>query len=154
MRPSRLLLAGLPALCLCSLARAVDAQANRPQVPAADSGVYAKTPEALRPYSQFDEPYKTFFLTELEYPGYGRHIPPPEHVSTVKIGFIGPIVGSVSESVGGPGDVTLRVNERQARWDGYAASYLAPIGIKMLQGARLAVAQTLSGEASWGGNCP
>ena len=141
MRLSCLLLAGLPALCLCSLGRAADAQADRPQVPAADSGVYAKTPEALRPYSQFDDPYKTFFLAELEYPGYGRRIPEPEHVSTVKIGFIGPIIGSVSESIGGPGNVTLRVNERQTRWDGYTASYLAPIGIKMLQGARLAVTQ-------------
>jgi ABC-type branched-subunit amino acid transport system substrate-binding protein len=109
--------------------------------PAADTGVYARTPQELRPYSRFENPYKTFFLTELEYPGYGRHIPEPDDVATVKIGFVGPIIGSVSESLGGPEDVILRVNERQTRWDGYTASHLAPIGIKMLQGAQMAVAQ-------------
>jgi ABC-type branched-subunit amino acid transport system substrate-binding protein len=116
-------------------------QAGPPPTQRADTGVYAKTPTALRPYSRFDNPYKRFFLTELEYPGYGRHIPEPEHVESVKIGFVGPIIGSVSEAVGGPGEVTLRVNERQTRWDGYNASHLAPIGIRMLQGAQLAVAQ-------------
>jgi len=145
MKPSRIVLGGLAALGLCAAAGTAEAQADRPQVPAADSGVYAKTPSALRPYARFEDPYKTFFLTELEYPGYGRHIPEPDHVETVKIGFVGPIVGSVSESVGGPGDVTLRVNERQTRWDGYSASHLAPIGIKMLQGAQLAVAQANAG---------
>jgi ABC-type branched-subunit amino acid transport system substrate-binding protein len=123
MRPSRIVLGGLAALGLCAIARTAEAQADRPQVPAADSGVYAKTPLALRPYARFEDPYKTFFLTELEYPGYGRHIPEPDHVETVKIGFVGPM------------------NERQTRWDGYAASYLAPIGIRMLQGAQLAVTQ-------------
>jgi ABC-type branched-subunit amino acid transport system substrate-binding protein len=141
MRPSRIALGGLAVISLCAVAQAAEAQADRPPVPAADTGVYAKTPSALRPYSRFEDPYKTFFLTELEYPGYGRHIPEPDHVETVKIGFVGPILGSVSESIGGPYDVTLRVNERQTRWDGYAASHLAPIGIKMLKGAQLAVAQ-------------
>lgn len=139
MRSRHVLLGG--AALLCAFAQAAVAQADRPQVPAADTGVYAHTPEELRPYGRFVEPYKRFFLKELEYPGYGRHIPEPEHLETVKIGFVGPIIGSVSESVGGPGEVTLRVNERQTRWDGYTASYLAPIGIKMLQGAQLAVRQ-------------
>lgn len=102
---------------------------------------YAKTPEEYRPYSRFENPYKMFFMNELEYPGYGRHIPEPENVETVKIGFIGPIIRSVSESVGGPEDVPIRVNQRQVRWDGYSASHLAPIGIKMLQGALLALEQ-------------
>jgi branched-chain amino acid transport system substrate-binding protein len=141
MRPTRVLLTGMAALWLCACARAVQTQASQPQTPPADTGVYAKTPPALRPYSRFANPYYRFFLKELEYPGYGRHIPEPEHVESVKIGFVGPIIGSVSESVGGPEDVVMRVSEGQSTWDGYSASYLAPIGIKMLQGARLAVAQ-------------
>jgi branched-chain amino acid transport system substrate-binding protein len=102
---------------------------------------YGLIPEEYRPFSHFEDPYKEFFLTVLEYPGYGRNIPEPEFVETVKIGFIGPIMRSVSESYGGPGEVTLRVNQRQVRWDGYGASHLAPLGIKMLQGAQLAVVQ-------------
>ncbi len=106
-----------------------------------DTAAYGKTPPEYRPYYRFESPYKRFFVDELEYPGYGRHIPEPERVETVKIGFIGPIIGNVSESVGGPNDVTLRVNQRQIRWDGYRASHLAPLGIKMMRGARLAVEQ-------------
>lgn len=128
-------------LWLCSCGPATRTQAGQPQAQAADTTVYANTPPALRPYSRFENPYYRFFLKELEYPGYGRHIPEPEHVETVKIGFIGPIIGSTTESIGGPGDIPLRVNERQTRWDGYNVSYLAPLGIKMLQGAQLAVRQ-------------
>ncbi len=141
MKPGRVLLAGTLALCLCAMPRITVAQAGQQKTPPADTGTYAKTPPALTPYSRFENPYKRFFLTELVYPGYGRHIPEPEHVETVKIGFLGPIIGSVSESVGGPEDLTLRVSEGQATWDGYTASLLAPLGIKMLQGAQLAVAQ-------------
>lgn len=153
MRPDRVLLAGFAVLCSCSVTRAAPPQTGQPQAQLADTGVYANTPPALRPYSRFDNPYKRFFLTELEYPGYGRHIPEPEHVESVKIGFVGPIIGSVSESVGGPREVVLRVNERQTRWDGYNASHLAHMGIKMLQGARLAVAQA-NAQGGYRGRIP
>lgn len=143
----------LCALSVVAFTPSAHAQADRPPVPAADTGVYAKTPPALRPYGQFDDPYKTFFLTELEYTGYGRHIPEPDHVATVKIGFVGPIVGSVAEGIGGPRDLPMRVNERQTRWDGYAASYLAPIGIKMLQGAQLALAEA-NARGGYRGHAP
>jgi len=141
MRLGRVLLAGCAALCVCACARTVQTEAGRPQTPAADTGLYAGTPPELSPYSRFDTPYTRFFRKELEYAGYGRHIPEPAHVASVKIGFIGPIIGSTSESVGGPGNVALRVNEAQTTWDGYSVSHLAPLGIKMLQGAQLAVAQ-------------
>jgi ABC-type branched-subunit amino acid transport system substrate-binding protein len=141
MKRRGVVLAGSVALCLCACARDLLAQADRPQKPAADTGTYARTPPALEAYSRFDKPYKRFFLKELEYPGYGRHIPEPEHVDSVRIGFVGPIVGSISESIGGPNRVAMRVPEAQTTWDGYASSYLASIGIKMLQGAQLAVAE-------------
>ena len=141
MRLGRVLLAGSAALCVCACARTVQPQAGQPPAPAADTGLYAGTPPELSPYSRFDTPYTRFFQKELEYPGYGRHIPEPEHVDSVRIGFSGPIIGSIAESIGGPEDVVMRVSESQSTWDGYSASHLAPIGIKMLQGARLAVAQ-------------
>ena len=122
---------------LCSAVGMAHTQTGQARV---DSS-YGLIPEEYRPFSNFEDPYKEFFLTVLEYPGYGRNIPEPESVETVKIGFIGPIMRSVSESYGGPGEVTLRVNQRQVRWDGYGASHLAPLGIKMLQGAQLAVVQ-------------
>lgn len=115
----------------------VAAQTSSPS----DTITYGKTPEEYYPYSRFTNPYNQFFLDTLEYPGYGRHIPEPEHVDFVKIGFIGPIIRSISESAGGPEDIPYRVGQRTVRWDGYYASPLARWGIKMLQGARLAVEQ-------------
>jgi branched-chain amino acid transport system substrate-binding protein len=140
MKPAQALLAGCAALCVGACARATHTPASPPQPQPADS-VYAGAPAALRPYSRFEHPYEEFFLKELVYPGYGRHIPEPAHVDSVRIGFIAPIIGSIAESVGGPDSVTMRVTESQSTWDGYSASYLAPLGIKMLQGAQLAVAQ-------------
>ena len=106
-----------------------------------DTTKYGKTPTEYKPYSRFSEPYKQFFVDKLEYPGYGRHIPEPKNIDTVKIGFIGPIIGSTANSIGGPKDISLRVSQRVLRWDGYQASHLAPIGTKMLQGAQLIVEQ-------------
>jgi ABC-type branched-subunit amino acid transport system substrate-binding protein len=82
--------------------------------------VYGDTPDRYVPYGDFTEPYERFFLTELEYRGYGRNIPEPEHVESVKIGFLGPIMPTVSVATGG-------------------ASHEEPLGLKMLQGARLAI---------------
>jgi ABC-type branched-subunit amino acid transport system substrate-binding protein len=141
MRPTRVLLAGFAGLGVCACARTVHTQAGQPPPTPADTALYAGTPRELSPYSRFQTPYTRFFVKDLEYPGYGRHIPEPTHVETVKIGFSGPIIGSISESIGGPRDVVLRVNENQTTWDGYGVSHLAPLGIKMLQGAKLAVAE-------------
>ena len=88
--------------------------------PESEPQVYGDTPEELVPYGKFTEPYKTFFLEPNEYRGYGRNIPEPEHVETVKIGFLGPIEATVSVATGG-------------------ASHEEPLGRKMLQGARLAI---------------
>ncbi len=89
-------------------------------VPGAKKQVYGDTPEELMPYGKFTEPYKRFFLEPNEYRGYGRHIPEPEHVDSVKIGFLGPIEATVSVATGG-------------------ASHEEQMGRKMLQGARLAI---------------
>ncbi|MBN2270585.1 MAG: ABC transporter substrate-binding protein [Sedimentisphaerales bacterium] len=82
---------------------------------------YAKTAEDVEPFGHV-KPYKEHFLLQMEYTGPGRAIPEPEDVNTVKIGFIGPIMSTVSVATGGK-------------------SHEEVLGIKMLQGARLAIEQ-------------
>jgi branched-chain amino acid transport system substrate-binding protein len=86
---------------------------------------YAATTEDVRPFG-YVQPYKEHFLVQMEYTGPGRAIPEPEHVDTVKIGFIGPIMSTVSVATGGK-------------------SHEEPLGIKMLQGARLAIEEANAG---------
>jgi len=80
---------------------------------------YAYTSREVLPFRHV-EPFKQHFLLQMEYTGPGRAIPEPEHVDSVKLGFIGPIMSTVSVATGGK-------------------SHEEPMGIKMLQGARLAV---------------
>lgn len=58
----------------------------------------------------------------MEYTGPGRALPEPEHVANVKIGFLGPIMPTVSVATGGQ-------------------SHEEVLGIAMLRGCRLAVEQ-------------
>lgn len=80
---------------------------------------YANTPSDIEPFGGA-KPYKEHFLTQMEYTGPGRGIPEPADVKTVKIGFIGPIMSTVSVATGGK-------------------SHEEALGVKMLQGARLAI---------------
>ncbi|MBM3790011.1 MAG: ABC transporter substrate-binding protein, partial [Acidobacteria bacterium] len=82
---------------------------------------YARTSIDVEPFSG-TRPFKEHFLEQMEYTGPGRSIPEPADVQTVKIGFIGPIMSTVSVATGGQ-------------------SHEESLGIKMLQGARLAVEQ-------------
>ncbi len=82
---------------------------------------YAKTAGDVEPYRHV-KPYKEYFLQQLEYTGPGRAIPEPNDVNSVKLGFIGPIQATVSVATGG-------------------RSHEETHGIKMLQGARLAIEQ-------------
>ena len=81
---------------------------------------YGDTPAEYVPFGKFTKPYKEFFLEPLEYTGYGRRIPEPKGLKTVRIGFIGPIESTVSVATGG-------------------MSHEEPLGVQMLQGARLAI---------------
>ncbi len=83
--------------------------------------IYAHTPADVEPFRHVT-PYKQHFLLQQEYTGPGRAIPEPKDVATVKLGFIGPIMSTVSVATGGK-------------------SHEETLGIKMLQGARLAVEQ-------------
>ena len=82
---------------------------------------YAHTPVDVEPFSGI-RPNKENFLLQIEYTGPGRAIPEPKHVDTVKIGFIGPIMATVSVATGGK-------------------SHEERLGINMLEGAKLAIEQ-------------
>jgi len=90
-----------------------------PKLPLKEDENYAETASEFEPFRHV-KPYKEHFLVQMEYTGPGRAIPEPEHVDTVKVGFIGPIMSTVSVATGGK-------------------SHEEPLGIKMLQGARLAI---------------
>ncbi len=82
--------------------------------------VYANTSVDFEPFGAI-KPYKEHFLKQMEYTGPGRAIPEPgRDLKTIKIGFIGPIMSTVSVATGGK-------------------SHEEVLGIKMLQGAKLAV---------------
>jgi ABC-type branched-subunit amino acid transport system substrate-binding protein len=90
-----------------------------PDLPLKKEENYAGTPDDVEPFGGI-KPYKEHFLEQMEYTGPGRAIPEPEHVDTVKIGFIGPIMSTVSVATGGK-------------------SHEEALGINMLRGARLAI---------------
>jgi len=85
---------------------------------------YAKTAGDFEPFRHV-QPFKEHFLLQLEYTGPGRAIPEPNDIESVKLGFIGPIMSTVSVATGGK-------------------SHEEPLGIKMLQGSRLAIEQANS----------
>jgi branched-chain amino acid transport system substrate-binding protein len=107
-------------LLLCAFSISAGDEVAPTPTPESEPQVYGDTPEELLPYGKFTEPYKTFFLEPNEYRGYGRNIPEPDQVASVKIGFLGPIEATVSVATGG-------------------ASHEEPLGRKMLQGAQLAI---------------
>ena len=91
-----------------------------PNLPLKRDDVYAHTPVDDVPYG-YVQPFKEYFLEQIEYTGPGRSLPEPEHVDTVRIGFIGPLVPTVSVAVGG------KSHEEE------------PLGIMMFRGAQLAI---------------
>ncbi len=110
-------LAGLLAGLLAAVAGAQHAPTPAPTPTPAP---YGDTPAAYQPYSRFAEPYERFFRTPQPYRGWGRNIPEPEAVASVRIGFLGPIEHTVSVATGGP-------------------SHEEGLGRQMLAGAQLAI---------------
>jgi ABC-type branched-subunit amino acid transport system substrate-binding protein len=90
-----------------------------PQLEIKKDDNYAKTSVDVEPFGAV-KPYKEHFLLQMEYTGPARSIPEPEQVDTVKLGFIGPIMSTVSVATGGK-------------------SHEEPLGIQMLRGSRLAI---------------
>jgi ABC-type branched-subunit amino acid transport system substrate-binding protein len=79
---------------------------------------FAGTSEDREPFAG-TRPFKENFLLQIEYTGPGRDKPEPETLDTVKVGFIGPIVATVSIATGGK-------------------SHEEALGVPMMQGSRLA----------------
>ena len=80
---------------------------------------YAHSATDVEPFRHVT-PFKEHFLEQMEYTGPGRAAPEPEDLDTVKIGFIGPIMSTVSVATGGK-------------------SHEEVLGIAMLRGAKLAI---------------
>lgn len=72
---------------------------------------YGNTPNKMVPYNQYQKAYINYFDEVQEFKGPGRDKPEPTNLDEVRIGFLGPLDGSV----------------------------LTPKGIQMLQGAKLAI---------------
>lgn len=72
---------------------------------------YGKAPDEIFPYDKFVKPYKYHFLVPLTFNGSGRELKAPNNLTEVRIGFLGPLSGSI----------------------------MVPQGKQMLQGATLAM---------------
>jgi len=72
---------------------------------------YGKAPDEIFPYEKYTKAYKYHFLVPLTFNGAGREKLPPKDLKEVRIGFLGPLSGSV----------------------------MVPQGKQMLQGATLAM---------------
>ncbi len=92
-----------------------------PDLPLRRDTRYANTPDELQPHRHV-EPFYRHFLEQMEYHGPRRTVPEPEHVDTVKIGFLGPLEPTVSVATGG-------------------ASHAEKLGQAMLRGSQLAIEQ-------------
>jgi branched-chain amino acid transport system substrate-binding protein len=61
---------------------------------------YGNIPNALVAYDKYQKAYKYHFLVPIQYLGAGREIPIPTDLREVRIGFLGPLEGSVIVSLG------------------------------------------------------
>jgi branched-chain amino acid transport system substrate-binding protein len=90
-----------------------------PDLPLKTNLNYASSSADVEPFGGV-QPFKEHFLIQMEYTGSGRGIPEPENLETVKIGFLGPIMPTVSVATGGK-------------------SHEEALGIAMLRACRLAI---------------
>ena len=61
---------------------------------------YGNIPDELVAYDKYMKAYKYHFLEPILFYGAGREIPPPTDLKEVRIGFLGPLEGSVIQSLG------------------------------------------------------
>lgn len=61
---------------------------------------YGNTPDEIFPYERFQKAYKYHFLEPIQFYGAGREKLPPKDLKEVRIGFLGPLEGSVIVSLG------------------------------------------------------
>jgi len=61
---------------------------------------YGNTPNKLVPYGNYQKAYKMFFVDPQQFLGPGRDKMAPLGLKSVRIGFLGPLEGSVEEALG------------------------------------------------------
>ncbi len=61
---------------------------------------YANIPDDLVPYDKYQKAYMYHFLTPIQFYGAGREKLPPTDLKEVRIGFLGPLEGSIIASLG------------------------------------------------------
>jgi branched-chain amino acid transport system substrate-binding protein len=114
--------AGQPRLDISTILKRIDVGPyDLPDLPLKTNQNYAHTPADIEAYGGV-RPFKEHFLSQMEYTGPGRAIPEPKEVESVKIGFLGPILPTVSVATGGK-------------------SHEEELGVAMMRGARLAIEQ-------------
>lgn len=65
-----------------------------------ESENYGNTPNKLIPYGNYQKAYKMFFAEPQQFLGTGRDKKAPLELNSVRIGFLGPLEGSVEETLG------------------------------------------------------
>jgi ABC-type branched-subunit amino acid transport system substrate-binding protein len=61
---------------------------------------YGKTPDEIFPYHNYQKAYKYHFLEPIGFYGAGREIKPPSDLKEVRIGFLGPLEGTIMAEYG------------------------------------------------------
>lgn len=61
---------------------------------------YSNTPDEMVPFGRYQKAYKMFFEEPQPFLGPGRDKKAPEGLETVRIGFLGPLEGSYEEALG------------------------------------------------------
>jgi branched-chain amino acid transport system substrate-binding protein len=61
---------------------------------------YGNTPDEMVPLARYSKAYIYHFMEPIGFYGAGREIPPPTDLSEVRIGFLGPLEGSLIVSLG------------------------------------------------------
>ena len=61
---------------------------------------YGNVPETYVAYDKYQKAYKYHFLTPMQFYGAGREVPPPSNLKEVRIGFLGPLEGSIIVAYG------------------------------------------------------
>lgn len=88
-------------LDLATILRSIDTgYYGLPNLPLKTNRNYARASSDVQPYGGV-KPFKEHFLNQMTYNGPGRGTPEPEQLDTVKIGFLGPIIPTVSVATGG-----------------------------------------------------
>ncbi len=78
---------------------------------------YGRTPDEIIPYGRFQKAYKWFFADPQPFLGPGREKQAPTGLKTVRVGFLGPLEGSMIQDLGQHmlNGTTLAIEEANAK---------------------------------------